>query len=163
MDLLEIQTDLVKTTQEKLDDANRLLKNYSLIFGTQHTLALVERKLSTIESALIFSLIDAIQWIILSEKKLVYLDMASLYCDILCKELKQRGRTLIDAEVDEDDHATVYVLDETDVRRFIGVLPQLPDVEWADAKIPSHWVHHLSLVTKHIHAGHGYGHGYIIV
>jgi hypothetical protein len=164
MDLLNIYTDLIRTTQQKLDEVNRSLKNYSLVFGDQHTVSLTKTKLNTIESALIFSLIDAIQWLIESEKKVVYLDGASLHYQILCRELKQRGRTLIDVEVDEEDHATVYVLDETDVRQFMGVLPQLPDVEWADGIIPvsSQSVHHLSLVSEQFGTV-GYGHGCLIV
>jgi len=165
MDLFQICEELVKTTQQKLDEVNRSLKNHSLVFGNDggHTISTVKNKLNTIESVLIFSLIDAIQWIIESEKKIVYLDAASLYYDILCGELKQRGRTLINAEVDAEDRSTVYVLDETDMRQFICVLPQIPDAEWADGKVTSLWVRHLSLVPKQQNVACGYGYGLLVV
>jgi hypothetical protein len=130
MDLLDIYTNLIKSSQTKLNDANQLLKSHG--GDGPHTLNPVKTKLYTMETVFIFSLIDAIQYLIDSQKKVVYLDAGSLYYDILCTELKQRHRTLIDTEV-RDAH---YFLDDYQVRQFIGILPHLPGVDWCDAEIP---------------------------
>lgn len=156
MDLLDIYTNLIKSSQKKLNDANKLLKSHDN--SSSHTLSQVKTKLYTMETVFVFSLIDAIECIIDSQKKVVYLDAGSLYYDILCTELKRKHRILIDTVV-QDKH---YWLDDCQLRQFICRLPDLgPNVDWCDAEIP---VGVDSVISMPILSEKGsYGFGYIIV